>query len=337
MIGYDSQRCPAALRRTKRHGSTRIKLVVRSSAIAALALIVCIPTGFVAAPVSWRQPARGACGGQLGELERRRHRGLETSQPAVATAVEDTTPILVAEKRKSRRGGGGGGPSPQDQAQVVVYRLALILTALSWGACYTLDFFMTSGVALIDGSWQAAALRSADVFAAVAALAAPMGSTVLAEACLRLAGGATLLAAAIGLNAPGLVASVAGPICIVLVAAREIYWFGLSFKGDAAAAVAAYSIIAALRLASALDETRAAAPVAAELAAMEEVQPIGPPVALSFGASLSLNVMSFGKLFEPLGEDLDEEGEQWAKASSRSLYDYEPPPQEESKSKSDGD
>merc|ERR1712039_1126426 len=46
---------------------------------------------------------------------------------------------------------------------------------------------------------------------------------------------------------------------------------------------------------------------------------VGPPLLLSWIASTSLTVTAISKLWDPVGEDLDEEGEKWFKRSSRRL------------------
>lgn len=48
---------------------------------------------------------------------------------------------------------------------------------------------------------------------------------------------------------------------------------------------------------------------------------VGPPLPFPFVSAMSLFVTASAKLLEPVGEDLEEEGEQWTKRSSRSLYD----------------
>lgn len=207
---------------------------------------------------------------------------------------------------------------------------------------------MTSGITIIDGSTQTLALTLADVSAGMAALAVPTGSALLAGALLRLLGASAIGATALGFAVPGMFGSVLGPACLVVIAAREIFWFGLAYKADAACAVLIFLAVALLRT-SVVAEPVGPSTKLAELSPVVspapegrgsnldlanryvealatipgEVQPIGPPVPLSFVASVSLTTLSFGKVFEPIGEDLDEEGEQWAKRSSRSLYDYD--------------
>lgn len=265
---------------------------------------------------------------------------------AVALGSPATASEVAAQIKK-----GSGGPSPDDpqaRLQVVVYRGALLLSAMCWSTTYTLDFFMTSGINIIDGSVQSDALTAADLFAGIAAIAAPTGSRVLAGVLLRLLGTTALASVALGAAGatPGALVAAAGPACLVVVCAREIFWFGLWYKYDAAWAVVLFAAIGYLRVASALDPLRALAPMRSGAGgldatmqllkqnaiiqesdvldfanAMQEVQPVGPPVFLSFFASVVLFVLAAGKLFEPIGEDIDEAGEQWQKQSSRSLYD----------------
>ena len=117
--------------------------------------------------------------------------------------------------------------------QVVIYRSALAVTvtrfhqalrprakALCWTLVYHLDFLMTSGISIIDGSIQASfhgrngtilstwffckasALALADVAAALAVLFVPLGSRLLAAVVFRLLGLSALLLVALG-NTPG--------------------------------------------------------------------------------------------------------------------------------------
>lgn len=251
-------------------------------------------------------------------------------------------------------------PPPHDdgeRARVVLYRLALLTAAVSWVTCYSLDFFMTSGVSIIDGSVQASALRLADFAAGMAAILAPTGSRALVGVVLTVLGSAAAAAAVLGAAALGSLGTVLGPACLVLVGAREVYWFGLEFKGDAAIAMLAFSAVGLLRWsqvgASSLDSSFAEPPTlaqyeeatgrvttmldtaaeeaaelpgavpAAELAEVTvlatEVAPVGPPVLLSFFAAVSSFTLAGGKLLEPIDEDLDEEGERWEKYSSGPL------------------
>eukprot|EP00971_Amphidinium_carterae_P251431 4990863-Amphidinium_carterae.1 len=100
---------------------------------------------------------------------------------------------------------------------------------------------------------------------------------------------------------------------MVLVCAREIFWFGLAYKVDAAIALLAHSAVLLLRMSLAVSPS--------SLGTLLEDGAVGPPLPLSFVAALSSSVLAASKLFETVGEDLDEEGERWRKPSSRSLYD----------------
>jgi len=212
--------------------------------------------------------------------------------------------------------------SALDTLQVVVYRLALVVAASAWFAVYSLDFFMTSGIDIIDGSVQASALSLFDLCAGVAALLAPTGSLVLAGAVLRAVGATALFGIALSATGAGSAGSLLGPACIILVFAREIYWFGIWYKSDCLVGILVFAGVFFLRL-SALDQG-----MGDVLSSVDGgVAPVGPPVPLSFIGATSMFVSGVGKLFEPLGEDLDEEGEQWAKRSSTPLNggDDEPP------------
>ncbi|CAK0900798.1 unnamed protein product [Prorocentrum cordatum] len=110
---------------------------------------------------------------------------------------------------------------PEEQAQVVFYRSMLVITAFSWFGCYTLDFFMTSGIDIIDPGMQKSALEVADLCAGMAALAAPTGSLLLLGAVLKALGVAAVAAVALGATGAAKLGSLAGPACCILICARE--------------------------------------------------------------------------------------------------------------------
>ncbi|CAJ1426716.1 unnamed protein product [Effrenium voratum] len=205
---------------------------------------------------------------------------------------------------------------------------------MCWVVVWALDFLTTSGIDL-SGSTQVAAMGLADAGAGVAALVAPCGSRLALGVTLRLLGLCTLAAVALGLTGPGSPGALAGPCCLVLVCAREIFWHGWFYKVDALWGALCFSGLAALRLAALSQSTSEA--LAPEVPAFEtwdempkfpalfDVRPVGPPLLLSFGCWISLSVLALGKFLEPIGEDLDEAGERWSKRSSRSFYDDEEP------------
>lgn len=254
-----------------------------------------------------------------------------------AVAAPPQAPSDNVKVKRGRGGGKGDGPTPEETAQVVVYRLALCVTALCWWLAYSLDFFMTSGISIIDGSVQAQAFSVADVCAGVAAIVAPTGSLVVAGVILKALGTLSVLATPLGLAGKGALGSVLGPLCLALVCAREIYWFGIGFKVDAALSILVFLAVALLRASDATDGNTGFGtlmPPTEEVLYAEgrslnnmpaEVEPVGPPIPLSFLGSVVITVVAFGKVFENVGEDLDEEGEQFAKRSSRGYFDIETP------------
>lgn len=255
---------------------------------------------------------------------------LRTSRMAAATAavVAETNDNFLMSQEKGKMGGGGDGdgPTPLEIAQVLSYRVALLLTALCWFVIYSLDFFMTSGVSIIDGSVQTMALSVSDVCAGLAALCVPTGSLLAAGALLKLCGVAAIGSWALGMAGAGSPWALAGPACVILICAREIFWFGMAYRGGAALAIVVFGATAVLRAGNmdassvtALEDSLYAAD-AYSMATMP--QPIGPPVPLSFVASVCLFVLGFSKAFEPIGEDLDEEGEKWDKKSSMPLTGF---------------
>ncbi|CAE8735619.1 unnamed protein product [Polarella glacialis] len=144
-------------------------------------------------------------------------------------------------------GGGGGGPTPGERLQVLSYRIAFFLAACSWAVTYTLDFLMTSGVNIIDPGMQKAALEAGDLCAGVAALAAPTGSLLVFGAALKLFGISTVACTLLGATGAAKVGSLLGPACVVLLCAREIYWFGLSSRTDAVLALLMFITVTILR------------------------------------------------------------------------------------------
>lgn len=266
---------------------------------------------------------------------------------ATASADVQAGDLGLLSGKKGRAGGDGpGGPTPLERLQVLIYRLALIIAGLAWWAAYALDFFMTSGISVIDGSLQMQALGVADACAGLAALVAPTGSAIAAGILLRLMGA---LALGSGLAGAGALGSLAGPACVVLVCAREVWWFGLAYRAGAASAVLVFAVVAALRASTMLDigagygtgplwssssenlppEDSQSNYLGGSIPTIPtEVQPVGPPVPLSFVASVNLTVLAFSKIFEPIGEDLDEDGEKWAKRSSWSLDESDAEPVE---------
>ena len=97
-------------------------------------------------------------------------------------------------------------------------RALLCQGAIAWSAVFLLDFFMTSGVDIIDGSIQTSLLRLADFCAGIAACAVPIGSFTGAGVVLKATG---IAAASPGV---GQLAALAGSACFVLIFAREIVW-----------------------------------------------------------------------------------------------------------------
>ncbi|CAK0900799.1 unnamed protein product [Prorocentrum cordatum] len=68
------------------------------------------------------------------------------------------------------------------------------------------------------------------------------------------------------------------------------------------------------------------------------VPPVGAPLPVSFLLSTSMAVLSLGKVLENVGEDLDEEGEQFFfKRSSRPLYDSDADAASDDSGKPSGD
>mmetsp|Transcript_95171 Transcript_95171/g.268945 ORF Transcript_95171/g.268945 Transcript_95171/m.268945 type:complete len:372 (+) Transcript_95171:69-1184(+) len=236
-----------------------------------------------------------------------------TAASASIAAEMGGNPLITDKKGRAGGDGDGDGPTPLQLLQVVVYRFALIVAALCWSTVVTLDFFMTSGIDMIDGSVQASCLNAGDFCAGVAACAVPTGSLIGAGALLRLLGLAAI--GSTGLSAVGLGAlgALAGPACALLILAREIFWYGVVARGGTATGVLAFAAVALLRY-TALEP--GAAVDGSDVAGLS---PVGPPVPLGFLASTSLFNTAFSKLFDPVGEDLDEEGEKWFKRSSRDL------------------
>jgi len=197
--------------------------------------------------------------------------------------------------------------------------------------------------------WRLQILEFGDFCAGFAALVVPTGSLLLAGALLKLLGASAIACVVLGATGAAKAGSLLGPACVVLLCCREVFWFGLANKVDAASAVALFVAVTLLRAVYVLDGI---APEVAEagnntgtnardtsqlrdnelqwLSRWQELElppytgsvpPVGPPLPVSFLASTSMTVLAFGKVLGPIGEDLDEEGEQFFKRSSRPLYD----------------
>jgi len=263
------------------------------------------------------------------------------------------TPNLKGKLGKAG-GGGSGGPTPAEQLQVFLYRCFLVFAALSCWAVYGLDFFMTSGVDLIDPGWQKSALEFGDLTAGLAALVVPTGSLILVSILLKALGTVTVISVLVGSSGAAKVGSLFGPLCCLLLCGREIYWFGLSYKLDASFSAALWIAVLVLR-GSLVTNGIESQPMSAntstgtdgrDLSLLREnelqwlsrwqelelppysgsVPPVGPPLVVSVPLSASMSVLALGKLFQPISEDLDEEGQQFMKRSSLGLYDNDGKP-----------
>jgi len=260
---------------------------------------------------------------------------------AASTLVEPRSDLQFPTTKKGRGGGPGGGPSELQKVQVIVYRSALILSALAYFAAFFLDFLggniigwsqiipTTAGAAAADSqvaSYVITASRVADILAAVAALAVPMGSLLIGRITLTLLGALSVGVAAFGLGGPGTLGAAAGPVCIMMILAREVYWFGLSFKVDAALGILLFAAVAILRSSAGAESSSGLAPDALTreedlylgiaAATDDAVTAMGPPLPLEGLSATVLLLVSFGKLLASIGEDVDEEGEQWQKSST---------------------
>merc|ERR1712110_594410 len=112
--------------------------------------------------------------------------------------------------------------------------------------------------------------------------------------------------------------SLLGPACVVLVCAREMYWFGVREKGSAATCCVLFLLVALFRATAILDPgSTLLNPVddGEDFSWIQRGIPcIGPPLLLSFPTTLSLSGLAFGKvLLEALTDDLNEEGDLWSK------------------------
>lgn len=261
---------------------------------------------------------------------------------ASAAYVEPASKPLFSTAKKGSGGGQGGGPSDLQKLQVLVYRLAFFASATAYLAAFVLDFLGgnligwsvitpdTAGAAALDSQvadYAKTALRLGDLAIGVAALAVPMGSLVAGRVLLWLLGFLTVAVAALGASAPGMPGALIGPVCVGLILAREIYWFGLDFKVDAALGLLLFSGIVAIRISDVMMPSNSIGAQVPErlateedlvygIAAATETTALGPPLPLSALSSSMLLLSSFGKLFESIGEDIDEEGNQWQKRSS---------------------
>lgn len=248
---------------------------------------------------------------------------LKVAAAATSTAAADIPRNPLVSDQVGKAGGGNGDePTPEEQLQVAVYRLSLFVCALSWLAVFNLDFLMTSGVDIIDGSLQVSILKAADAFAGVAACFVPTGSLIGAGALLKLFGLAAIGSSCLDAVEFQALGKLAGPSCLVLIFAREIYWYGLAVRGGLIVGVLTFAYIALLRFnapMSGVEQTSMVDPSTSTYWACSGTSPIGPPVVISGLGSLQTFVTAFSKAFDPVGEELDEEGEKGFKRSSRDL------------------
>lgn len=172
---------------------------------------------------------------------------LTASAAAAAAAPQFESPLLGLKGKTGKAGGDDGGdPTPAERLQVVLYRVALMLMALSWISTYILDFFMTTAVP-IDPGMQKSTLEFADFCAGFAALVVPTGSFLILGVVLKLVGMSSIACVVLGATGAAKVGSLAGPVCVILTCAREIYWFGLANKIDAASTLLLFLVVLALR------------------------------------------------------------------------------------------
>jgi len=252
------------------------------------------------------------------------------SSPVTSAAVSNAVAAigrnpLVSEKVGKAGGGDGDEPTPEEQFQVAMYRFSFFMCALSWLAVFNLDFLMTSGIDIIDGSLQVSILRAADVFAGLAACFAPTGSLIGVGVLLKLIGLVAMASSSVDAVEFQTLGKLAGPSCLVLLFAREIYWYGLTARGGLIVGVLTFAYVAFLRCNSVMSGVEQASMVTETMTSdktfsiAEPLSPIGPPVVISGLGSLQSFVTAFSKVFDPVGEELDEEGEKGFKRSSRDL------------------
>lgn len=289
--------------------------------------------------------ASSALRGRRAGSSRPARRSVALSAASATVAARSEPPLPLTGKVGKAGGDDGDGPTPAEQVQVVSYRLAIIFIALSWWAAYTLDFFMVSGINFIDPGLQKSILEFADLCAGLAALTVPTGSALLAGVLLRILGISAIASVLLGATGAAKAGSLLGPACVMLVCAREVFWFGLASKADAALTVLLFVVVTALRATLVVDGIAPQASTSntgtngrditllrdnelqwlsrwqeLELPPYEgSVPPVGPPLLVSFLISSSTSVLAFSKVVRPIGEDLDEEGEQFFKRSSGSL------------------
>lgn len=260
-------------------------------------------SGFVQPPLTQKSPAKSL-------------------RNAVATADLPGNP-LISEK-KGRAGGGGDGdePTPLETLQVLIYRGTLIVVAGNLYQLLTLDFF---GSVDPSGSQQLACMQQADLFSGAAAFVAPSGSLIGLGLVLRAFGLAAMASKGFTFLGLGLLGKVAGPVCLLLILAREIYWYGVEFRGGLVLAIPAFAAIAVLRSQEsplpgnleAIDYGTSYS--SADLPQMVEPHEVGPPLPLSFLTATVIFTVAVSKVFDPIALDLDEEGNMFTKKSSRDL------------------
>jgi len=126
--------------------------------------------------------------------------------------------------------------------------------------------------------------------------------------------------------------SLLGPLCVVLVCAREVYWFGLESRVDAVGTMICFAVVLALRgdlVRTGIDYDAGNASTgtnARDVSTLREnelqwlnrwqelqlppytgsVPPVGPALPLSFILSATTGVLACAKAIDPIPDDLNE-------------------------------
>lgn len=241
---------------------------------------------------------------------------VETDQLAVTQAAQ--AGVWNAEEREL---------SSAEWAQVIVYKLALVTSGLLWLFVCASDLLLLGGGDLVDKKPAASCLEVVDIFSGIAALAVNAGSLATPFLAVRALGLVALAKPVLSTLGLGKLSAVAGPLCLVAVTGRELYWSGILSMPLPLISMPAFMAVAYLRLIASPSgeipaptlELEPALTGDAYLDALPVAKvpvPVGPPSPLNFLAAGSIWIISLQKLLESPGADFEEEGDGLTKPSA---------------------
>jgi len=166
-----------------------------------------------------------------------------------------------------------------------------------------------------------------DIFSGIAALAVNAGSLATPFLAVRALGLVALAKPVLSTLGLGKLSALAGPLCLVAVTGRELYWSGVQSMPLPLISMPAFMAVAYLRLIASPSgeipaptlELEPALTGDAYLDALPVAKvpvPVGPPSPLNFLAAGSIWTISLQKLVESPGAEFEEEGDAYTKPSA---------------------